>query len=159
MKKVICYLPLLLFFTGKKINLSKMKCFAFFISALTLLASCNSNSSSGSDSYPQKAMSAEKIERSKATNFLKADEICMGNFFGDTINIHGVIKNNSTNTSYRDAVVKITYYSYTKTELGSKEYAIHEVFPADSEVRVELKVDYHKDVKTIGWDVVQATAN
>jgi hypothetical protein len=136
-----------------------MKKIAFFISVLTLLASCNSYNSSGSDSYQKKVMTVEEIERSKPTFFLKTDEICMGNFLDDTIKIHGVIKNKATVASYKDAVVKITYYSYGKTELGNKEYAIHEVFPPHSEIKVELKVEYYKDVNTIGWEVIQATIN
>ena len=159
MKKLIYCLPLLSFSTGKKLNSSKTKNFTFFISALALLASCNSSSGSCSDSYPKKVMASEEIKRSQPKFFLKADEICMGGFLGDTIKVHGIIKNQSTVASYKDAVVKITYYSYTKTELGNKEYTINEVFPPQSEVKVELNVEYLKDVNTIGWDVIQATAN
>lgn len=102
------------------------------------------------------------IERSEPRHFLTTDEICAG-FSGDTIKVHGLIKNIATVTSYKNAVVKLTYYSSTKKVLGHKEYKINEVFPPHSNVRVELKIEEkienYKDVKTIGWDLIQATAN
>jgi hypothetical protein len=109
-----------------------------------------------------KVNSGEEIERSQPRNFLTADEICAG-FEGDTIKVHGVIKNKATVASYKDAVVRLTYYSYTKTELGHKEYTINKVFPPHSEVKVEFKIEdkieNYKEVNTIGWDLIQATSN
>ena len=81
------------------------------------------------------------------------------NFWGDKIKVHGVVKNKATVATYKDAVVRVTYYSKTKTELGNKEYTIYEVFPPNSEVKFELKIENYKDVSTIGWDVIQAKAN
>ena len=68
------------------------------------------------------------------------------NFWGDKIKVHGVIKNTATVASYKDAIVRITYYSKTKTELGSKEYTIYDIFPAHSEVKFELKIENYKDL-------------
>jgi hypothetical protein len=89
---------------------------------------------------------------------LEAGHMCR-NFDGDSINIHGVIKNISPAASYKDAVVKITYYSDAvgKEKLGNKEYTIHEVFPPHSDVSVKLKAENFKDVNTIGWEIINAT--
>lgn len=139
-----------------------MKKLIYCLPLLLLSASCNGQVKTD---FP-KGKSADpylaETERSQPGNFLMADEICAG-FSGDTIKVHGVIKNKATVTSYKDAVVKLTYYSYTKTELGHKEYKINEVFPPHSEVKVvfkiEDKIENYKGVNTIGWDLIQATAN
>ena len=133
--------------------------YTFFISVLILLTSCNYSNESGADVPPENVLTISKIERTQPPNFLEADEICIGGFVGDTINVHGVIKNTALANSYRDAVVKVTYYSDTKKKLGSKEYTIHEVFLPHSDVRVEFKVENYKDVNTIDWEIIQASAN
>jgi len=109
--------------------------------------------------YEEKVMTVEEIERSQPTNFLMADGNYNESFWGDKIKVHGIIKNTATVASYKDAIVRITYYSKTKTELGSKEYTIYDVFPAQSEVKFELKIENYKDVHSIGWDVITAIAN
>lgn len=113
----------------------------------------------GGNTYQEKVMTVEEIERSQPTNFLTADGNYDENFWGNIIKVHGVIKNIATVASYKDAVVRVTYYSKTKTELGSKEYTIYDNFPPHSEVKFELKIENYKDVNTIGWEVIQATAN
>ncbi len=114
---------------------------------------------SGGSTYQEKVMTVEEIERSQPANFLTADGNYNENFWGDKLKVHGIIKNKATVATYKDAVVRITYYSKTKTELGNKDYTIYEVLPPHSEVKFELKIDNYKNVNTIGWDVIQATAN
>jgi hypothetical protein len=131
-----------------------MKKLTFFISILTLLVSCNTGNSNSSDSSERDESTAWKIERAQPTGVLTAGEICMSGVDGDSINIHGVIKNASPSYSYKDVVVKITYYSDAKKKLGDKEYTIDKVFPPHSDVRVELKVENCKDLNTIDWQVL-----
>lgn len=111
------------------------------------------------NTYQEKVMTVEEIEQSQPTKFLTADGNYNENFWGDKIKVHGVIKNSATVATYKDAVVKVTYYSKTKTNLGSKKYTIYETFPPHSQVNFELKINKIKNVSTIGWDVVDATAN
>lgn len=134
---------------------------AIVIIAMIINAKMNSGGKTNTDSqtYQEKVMTVEEIERSQPTKFLKADGYYNENFWGNKINVNGKIKNNATVASYKDAVVRVTYYSKTKTELGSKEYTIYDNFPPHSEVKFELKIENYKNVNTIGWDVIQATAN
>ena len=122
----------------------------------------NSNSGSGirtgGDTYQEKVMTVEEIERSKPTNFLTASNKYKENLWGDQIKVRGIIKNTATIATYKDAIVRVTYYSKTKTKLGSKEYSIYETFPPHSEVKFELKIENYKDVNSIGLEVIQATA-
>lgn len=125
------------------------------------IANMDSNSGSGSvvETYQEKVMTIEEIEHSQPTKFLIATGNYDQNFWGDKIKVHGIIKNTATIASFKDALVRVTYYSKTNTELGSKEYTIYEIFPPHSEVKFELKIENYKDVDAIGWDVIQATAN
>ena len=133
------------------------------IISVAVITKINSSSSGSTytdpQTYQEKVMTVEEIERSQPTNFLTADGNYNTNFWGDKIKVHGVIKSTATAASYKDAVVRVTYYSKTKTELGTKEYTIYDNFPPHSEVKFELKIDNYKDVNTIGWEVIQATAN
>lgn len=128
----------------------------FFL--LAIIVSC-SNSGTSSDSYQEKVMSVAEIERSQPTNFLRADGNYNHSFWGDLIKVHGVIKNKATAATYKDAIVKVTYYSKTNTVLGSKNYTIYKLFPPHSQVKFELKIENYKDVETIGWEVIQAIPN
>jgi hypothetical protein len=114
---------------------------------------------SGGDTYKEKVMTVKEIERLQPTKFLMADGKYENNFWGDKILVHGVITNNATVATYKDAVVRVTYYSKTKTVLGNKDYTVYEMFPPHSTTEFELKIDNYKDVNTIGWDVIKATAN
>lgn len=143
-----------------------MKTLTLTIATLGLLTitSCGHSGGSSSDtsssgSYQEKVMSVEEIERSQPTTFLTADGTYNENFWGDKLKVHGKITNSATVASYKDAVVRVTYYSKTKTELGSKEYTIYEVFSPHSTKTFELKIDNYKDVNSIGWDVISAVAN
>lgn len=111
------------------------------------------------ETYQEKVMTVEEIENSKPTNFLTASGDYNENFWGNKINVHGVIKNTATVATYKDAVVKITYLSKTKTVLGSEKYTIYETFPPNSTTQFELKIENYKDVNSIGWEVIKATVN
>jgi hypothetical protein len=117
------------------------------------------SASTDNRSYQEKVMTVEEIERAQPANFLSAGGTYNENFWGDKLKVHGKIKNSATVASYKDAVVKVTYYSKTKTELGSKQYTIYENFPPHSEVYFELKIENYKEVNSIGWDVISAIAN
>lgn len=116
----------------------------------------NSGGYGSEESYHEKVMTIEEIERLQPTNFLSADGSYRETFWGDKIKVNCVITNRATVATYKDAIVKITYYTKTKTELGSKEYSVYEVFPPNSTKAIELKIDNYKDVNSIGWEVISA---
>lgn len=106
--------------------------------------------------YKEKIMTVEEIEKSQPANFLIADGKYNENFWGNKLKIHGFITNKATVATYKDAVVRVTYFTKTKTKLGSEEYTIYETFPPNSTKNFELKIQNYKDVNSIGWDVVSA---
>lgn len=119
----------------------------------------NSSSSTSGETYEQKVMTVEEIERATPTDFLKASGTYKENFWGNKFNINVVITNEATVATYKDAIIRITYYSKTKTEIVSKDYTIYEIFPPTSSKTVELKIDNYQNVNSLGWDVISATAN
>lgn len=108
--------------------------------------------------YEQKVMTVEEVERSEPTRFLTAEGSYNENFWGDKIRLRGIIKSTATIASFKDVVVRVTYFTKTKTKLSSNDYNIYDHFPPRSEVKFDLKIDTYKDVNSIECEVVQATA-
>jgi len=133
--------------------------------SIMLITSCHTNSSGSSaadtdpQTYQEKVMSVEEIERAQPTNFLTASGTYKENFRGDKIKVSCTITNTATVATYKDAVIRVTYYSKTKTVLGTNDYTVYETFSPSSSKTVQLKIDNYKDVNSIGWDVVQALPN
>jgi hypothetical protein len=111
------------------------------------------------ESYEQKVMTVEEMEKATPVNFLNASGNYNENFWGNKIKVHGVINNTATVATYKDAVVRVTYYTKTNTEIATADYTIYDVFPPHSEVNFELKIDNYENVSTIGWDVISALNN
>jgi hypothetical protein len=147
----------------------KNKIFIILI-ATAGLTSCNSGSGpTDNSSFNAAAVEIPKTpeqlraelkqqEQTTPAEYLSADGTYRENFWGDKLKINCTIHNKATLASFKDIVVRVRFYTKTKTELGSKEYTIYEIVNANSKKTVEMKIDTYKDVAAIGWDVVSATA-
>jgi len=78
---------------------------------------------------------------------------------GNQKKVSGKITNKATAVTFKDAVVRVTYFSKTKTALGSKDYIIYELFPPNTIKKFELKIDNFKNVNSIDLNVVKAFVN
>lgn len=123
-----------------------------------VIGNMNNSSRDDGSSYQEKVMTVEEIERSQPTSFLSASGTYEENFWGTKFTIQCEITNKATVATYKDAVIRVTYYSKTKTALNSKEYTIYETFPPTSTKTVELKIDNFENVDSLGWEVVSATS-
>lgn len=134
----------------------------FIFVAVLALSSCSNVGSSGSTSVQKSPeelkMDLKILEQNAPTDYLTADGTYRESFWGNKLKISCTIKNQATLATFKDAVVQVTYYSKTKTELRSKEYSIYEMFPPNSSKTIDLKIDNYKNVNSIGWDVISATA-
>jgi hypothetical protein len=129
-----------------------------------LLTNCN-NSGNNSDydgayssSYQEQKMSLEDKELANPTDFLDATGTYRENLLGDKLKINGTITNSATVATYKDAVVRVTYYSKSKTNLGSEDYTIWDIFPPHSTKKFNLKTKNYSNISSIGWDVVKASS-
>lgn len=109
-----------------------------------------------SESYQEKKMTIAEIERSQPTDFLFAEGTYRENFLGNKIKVKCIITNKATVVTYKDPVVRITYYTKTNTKLGSKEFTAYEIFPPNSTNTIQLKIDNYENVNSISWDVISA---
>lgn len=95
-------------------------------------------------------------EQNSPTEYLSVDGTYNKNFWGDKFKLDCKIRNKASIAEFKDAVLRVTYYSKTKTELGTKDYTIYELFPPSSSKSIELKIDNYQDVATIGVDIIKA---
>ena len=132
--------------------------------ALTVLSlaltSCNSSSSGSYDtgsSYQETKMTLEDKEKQNPTSFLSTDGTYRKNLLGEWV-LEGTISNSATIATYKDVVLEIYYYSQTETHLGTEKESIYEYFPAGKTKNFKIKTYGYKGTKTIGWDIVSASA-
>jgi len=133
-----------------------------FIASITL-NSCKNGSGDSSNTSSHKSptelkMELKMLEDNSPTDYLTASGTYKESFWGNKLKINCSITNKATLASYKDAVVRVTYFSKTKTNLGTKDYTIYDIFSPNSTKTVELKIENYKDVNSIGWEVIEAVA-
>jgi len=115
----------------------------------------NSNSKTKT-SYQKQKLTIGQTEKSNPLMFLSIDTKYNENFWGDKFKLRGKVTNRATVANYKDLVVRITYYSKTKTVIGTKDYTIYEVFPPNNITPFKLKVTNYDNVKSIGLKIIRA---
>jgi uncharacterized protein YxeA len=106
--------------------------------------------------YEERIESIEEIEKKNPVEFLSADGSYRENFWGDKLKVSCAITNYATVASYKDVVVRVTYYTKTESVLASEDYVIYEVIPPNKTKTFELKIVNYKNTHTISCDVVSA---
>lgn len=109
--------------------------------------------------YYKSIMSAEAHEYASPSKFLKADGTYRPTIFGRKFRIEGSITNSASVATYKDAVLEVTFYSQTKTKIGSTQVTIYEVFPPMRAKTFNVKIDAPKATDGIGYSVVDAARN
>lgn len=135
--------------------------YAISLLIISILACGRSEDSSKlqtEESYNQKVLSVEETELSQPSSFLRAIGNYNKNLLGTKIKVHGTITNSASVATFKDAIVQVTYYSATQTELFNQEYTVYEFFPPNSTVEFDLKIENYKDVESIGLTVISAKA-
>ena len=101
-------------------------------------------------------MTVEEMETAKPMSFLAVNGTYSENFWGDKFNLSCTVTNKATIASYKDLVIRVTYYTKTKTSLGIKDYTIYEVFKPKTERTISMKIDNYQNVNSIDLDIIQA---
>lgn len=110
-----------------------------------------------SDSYENRVMTIEEMERSQPTNFLSAEGNYRENIWGNKFKLECTIRNGATVATYKDVKIMITYYTKTKTAIRTNNYTLYELFPPSSNKKIDLTIDTYKNVHSIGIDILSAT--
>jgi hypothetical protein len=110
-------------------------------------------------SYIEQKMTIKEIENANPTSFLSAEGRYNSSFWGTELKIRGDIRNDATVAEYKDVVLLITYYSKTKSVLGTNEYTLYEEYKPSSVTPFRLNIANYKDVDAINWKVVRALQN
>ncbi|SHG89585.1 hypothetical protein [Flagellimonas flava] len=114
------------------------------------------DNSDNSKTYHEQKMSIEEIESANPVQFLTANGKYKESFWGTELKINGKISNKATVASYKDVVLKVTYYSKTNSVIGNKEYTIYEIFPPNRTMPFKLSIKNYKEVSSIRLEVVNA---
>lgn len=126
---------------------------AIIFIALTL-SSCDTDVNS--ENYQTKVMELYDYEALNTTQFLSADGTYREGFWGDKFVVNCTINNNAKISSFKDVSIRVTYYSATKSVIGTEDYVIYKEFLPQREKTIELEIKNYKDVESIGWEVIGA---
>ncbi|WP_299114342.1 hypothetical protein [uncultured Winogradskyella sp.] len=102
-------------------------------------------------------MTIQEMENSEPLKFLNIEGTYNKSFWGTKIKVQGRINNKASVTTYKDAIVRVIYYSKTKTNIGSRDYTIYEQFLPNSTKPFKLKIDNFKNVNSIGINIINAS--
>ncbi|AEV97812.1 hypothetical protein A4D02_15800 [Niastella koreensis] len=72
--------------------------------------------------------------------------------------ISGIIRNKASIAPFKDAIVRVTFYTETRTELDHKDYPVYKYVLAQQVTPFELKVYPPESTKDFNMEVVSATA-
>lgn len=109
--------------------------------------------------YYKNVISAESHEYSNPSKFLSADGEYRRTILGGKYRIQGNISNVATVASYKDVVLEISFYSRTKTRIGTTHVTLYDVFPSKQIKSFDIKVEAPKASAEVGWEVVDAQRN
>lgn len=138
--------------------MKNLKMLSVITLCLFFVSSCNDNPQSNysSKSSSSNKKSTKEKEESNPSNYLSVSGKFRSNLLGSKLVVYGKIKNKAKKTTYKDALIELTYYSKTNTNLGSEKFTIWEKFPPSSTTEFEVKVKNYSNVSTISLDVADA---
>jgi hypothetical protein len=114
-------------------------------------------STSRTSTYEDKVMTVEEIERANPRDFLDASGTWNENFWGNKLKVQGTVTSSATVATYKDVVIKVTYYSATRTVLGTQSYVLYKYVPPRSTIKFDWTLDRPKNCERLDWDVVSAS--
>ncbi|GAB5527237.1 MAG: hypothetical protein Roseis2KO_51090 [Roseivirga sp.] len=132
------------------------------ITVLSLLSMTNCQSGVpeiNEANYYEAIKRIKTYENNQPKLFLTADGRYSENFWGDKFDVNVEITNDAKITTYKDVEIRVTYYSKTNSVMTTNDYILYEVIPPQAVTKVRMKIDNYRDVKSIGWRVIEASPN
>jgi hypothetical protein len=72
--------------------------------------------------------------------------------------IMGLVQNKASIAQFKDAIVRVTFYTETRTELDRKDYPVYKYFLPHQASSFELKVYPPENTKDFNLEIINATA-
>lgn len=130
----------------------------FLLLLFVAFTSCDNSNNYSPPSYQETKMTLEQQENSSPTDFLSVEGTFRKNLIGEWV-IEGNIVSKATIATYKDVTVKISYYSETKTEIGSEEKTILKYFKPNSSQPFKIKTNGVEGTNNIGLSIVSASSS
>ncbi len=80
-----------------------------------------------------------------------------GPFDIDSITIKGSIQNNATAATYKDPVVRITYYNKRTGPVLTRIFTASDIFPPRSKKPFSVTVASYDNIALIDWEIMNAS--
>ncbi len=125
---------------------------------LVLIASCTSNSSrsnrnNNGSNYQETKLTLEEQEKMNPLQFLSISGNYKKNILGEWV-IRGEISNRASIAIYKDATVKVNYYTKTNTFIGSEKHQIIEYFKPGISKAFKVKSFGYKNSAKLDLELV-----
>ena len=78
-------------------------------------------------------------------------------FITNEATITGMVKNSASLSKYKDLRVRVNYYSATNTIFKSQDYVIYKYFPPQSNIPINLEVNFPDGFSKYGVQILGAT--
>ena len=124
-----------------------------------LLLSCDSNgikSFNQNMSYNDLKVAIWEKEKENPLEFLSIDGTYRSNLVDEWV-LEGNIANSAIIANYKDIVIKVSFYSKTKTLIGTENLTIYDYFPAGEYSKFKLKTTSYNEAYSISWEIVRAS--
>ena len=128
-----------------------------YASILLLLSACG-GSSDKPLLYHEVVMTVEEQEKANPLQFVSASGQWWENLLGLYV-MEVTVKNDAVKATYHDVVLEFRFYSKTGTLMGTRQKTFYEYFPPQKQRTFKVKYEGYRDTHSIGWEVIQASAD
>ncbi|MDB2656422.1 hypothetical protein N9Y60_00045 [Crocinitomicaceae bacterium] len=135
-----------------------IKYFIGIVVSLTLSLGCvNKGDGTGfnSEDYEETKMTLEEQEKSSPLDFIEIKFSYRKNMWG-TFLMNGSIKNNATVATYKEPVIRFSFYSKTGRHLGDRDRVWDEFLPPGKSLQVEYRETNMSNATEVRVDIIKA---
>jgi hypothetical protein len=112
-----------------------MRSIFFIVVIIFLFFNC---AGKGTPGYESLKLTIEEQEKMAPLTFLSVDGKLWENLIGQTV-IEGDISSSATVAKFKDAVLKVNFYTKTGTFLGSEDFVVYEFVNPGQSVHFKIK--------------------
>lgn len=102
-------------------------------------------------------MTVAQQERLTPTAFLTTDGTYRKNLIDEWV-LDGVITSKATTVTYKDVILRVNFFSKTKTLIGSERHPVYEFIGPQQQQAFKIKTMGFDDAKSVDWEIEGATA-